>query len=343
VKALVKANDGPGLRLQDVPDPAPGPGEVLIRVLRTGICGTDLHIDSWNEWAQATIHPPLVVGHEFVGEVAKLGDGVESVYPGEIVGAEGHIVCGRCRNCMAGRRALCANTVGIGVQRDGAFAEYIVMPAGNLWPHLTKIDLDVAAIFDPFGNAVHTATQFSVVAEDVLITGAGPIGIMAAQVARHTGARHVVITDISDYRLELARKAGVTLAVDVRTTTLPQAQKELGMKEGFDVAFEMSGQASALREMIANMSHGGRIAVLGLPAKEFAIDWTQVVYKMLTVKGVYGRQIFESWYEMSVFAQTGLDISPVITHRFPYHQFEQAFAVAHSGQCGKVVLDWTVQ
>jgi threonine 3-dehydrogenase len=341
VKALVKAEARPGLWLQEVADPVPGPGEVLIRVLRTGICGTDLHIESWNEWAQATIHPPLVIGHEFVGEVAKLGAGVESVYVGELVGAEGHIVCGRCRNCMAGRRALCANTRGIGVQRDGAFAEFIVMPAGNLWPHLVKVDLDVAAIFDPFGNAVHTATQFSVVAEDVLITGAGPIGIMAAMVARHNGARFVVITDVSDYRLELARKAGVTRAVDVRTTTLEQVQQDLGMKEGFDVAFEMSGQASALRDMITNMSHGGRIAVLGLPDHEFAIDWTQVVLKMLTVKGVYGREIFDTWYEMSVFTQTGLDISPVITHRFPYQQFDQAFAVAHSGKCGKVVLDWT--
>jgi threonine 3-dehydrogenase len=341
VKALVKAKPEKGLWLQDVPNPSPGPGEVLIRVLRTGICGTDLHIEDWNEWAQHTIRPPLVVGHEFVGEVARLGEGVESVHPGELVGAEGHIVCGRCRNCMAGRRHLCANTVGIGVQRDGAFAEYIVMPAGNLWPHLIKVDLDVAAIFDPFGNAVHTARQFSVVAEDVLITGAGPIGIMAAQVARHNGARYVVITDISDYRLELARKAGVTLAVDVRTTTLQEAQHQLGMKEGFDVAFEMSGQGSALRDMIANMSHGGRIAVLGLPDHEFAIDWTQVVFKMLTVKGVYGRRIFDSWYEMSVFTQTGLDISPVITHRFPYHRFEEAFAVAHTGRCGKVVLDWT--
>lgn len=341
MKALIKAKAGPGLWLQDVPQPQPGPGEVLIRVLRTGICGTDLHIESWNEWAQATIRPPLVIGHEFVGEVSKLGEGVESVYPGEIVGAEGHIVCGRCRNCMAGRRALCANTVGIGVQRNGAFAEYVVMPAGNLWPHLTKIDLDVAAIFDPFGNAVHVAGQFSVVAEDVLITGAGPIGIMAAQVARHSGARFVVITDVSDYRLELARKVGVTRAVDVRKTKLSEVQQELGMKEGFDVAFEMSGQASALRDVIGNMSHGGRVAILGLPDHEFAVDWTQVVFKMLTLKGVYGRQIFDTWYEMSVFTQSGLDISPVITHRFPYHQFEHAFQVAHSGQCGKVVLDWT--
>jgi threonine 3-dehydrogenase len=341
MKALVKARPEPGLWLEDVPEPKPGRGEVLIRVLRTGICGTDLHIESWNEWAQSAIHPPLVVGHEFVGEVAGWGEGVEHLHEGELVGAEGHIVCGRCRNCMAGRRHLCAHTVGIGVQRDGAFAEYIVMPAVNLWPHLTKIDLDVAAIFDPFGNAAHVAGQFSLIAEDVLVTGAGPIGIMAALLARHNGARHVVITDVSDYRLELARKAGVTRAVDVRTESLAEVQAELGMKEGFDVGFEMSGQASALREMIENMSHGGRIAILGLPDHEFAIDWSQVVFKMLTLKGVYGRQIFESWYEMSVFTQTGLDISPVVTHRFPYDQFEEAFKVAHTGMCGKVVLDWT--
>ncbi|TME03133.1 MAG: L-threonine 3-dehydrogenase [Chloroflexi bacterium] len=341
MKALVKSKAAPGLSLEDVPEPSPAPGEVLIRVLRTGICGTDLHIDAWNEWAQATIKPPLVVGHEFVGEVAELGEGVESVYVGELVGAEGHIVCGRCRNCMAGRRALCANTVGIGVQRDGAFAEYIVMPAGNLWPHLTKIDLDVASIFDPFGNAVHTAGQFPVVAEDVLVTGAGPIGLMAAMVARHNGARFVVVTDVSDYRLDLARKVGVTRAVDVRREKLPDVQRELGMKEGFDVAFEMSGQPSALRDMIANMSHGGRIAMLGLPDHDFAIDWSEVVFKMLTVKGVYGRQIFDTWYEMSVFTQMGLDISPVITHRFPYHEHKEAFAVGHSGLCGKIVLDWS--
>jgi threonine 3-dehydrogenase len=341
LKALVKAAAEPGLRLEEVPDPSPGAGEVLVRVLRTGICGTDLHIESWNEWARSAIHAPLVVGHEFVGEVVELGEGVESLVPGEIVGAEGHIVCGRCRNCMAGRRHLCARTVGIGVQRDGAFAELVVMPAGNLWPHVPPVDLDVAAIFDPFGNAVHTATQFPVVAEDVLITGAGPIGVMAALVARHSGARFVVITDVSEYRLELARRVGVSRAIDVRTTSLEDVQRELGMKEGFDVAFEMSGQPSALRSIIANMSHGGRVAILGLPTRDYAIDWTAVVFKMLTLKGVYGRQIFESWYEMSVFTQTGLDISPVITHRFPYQQFEQAFAVAHSGQCGKVVLDWT--
>jgi threonine 3-dehydrogenase len=341
MKALVKAKAEPGLWLQDVPDPKPGPGEVLIRVLRTGICGTDLHIDAWNEWAQHTIKPPLVVGHEFVGEVVELGEDVTSVYPGEIVGAEGHITCGKCRNCLAGRRALCANSVGIGVHRDGAFAEFIVMPAGNLWPHLTKIDLDVASIFDPFGNAVHVATQFRLVAEDVVITGAGPIGLMAAMVARHIGARFVVITDVSDYRLDLARKVGVTRAVDVRKTKLQEVQQELGMKEGFDVAFEMSGVPSAMREMIDNMAHGGRVAILGLPDHEFAIDWSEVVFKMLTLRGVYGRQIFETWYQMSVFVQSGLDISPVITHRFPYQQYREAFAVAHSGLCGKVVLDWS--
>ena len=341
MKALVKALSEPGLWQQDVPEPKPRRDEVLIRVLRTGICGTDLHIEQWNEWARSAITTPLVIGHEFVGEVAGWGEDVEHLHMGELVGAEGHIVCGRCRNCMAGRRHLCAHTLGIGVQRDGAFAEYIVMPAVNLWPHIGKIDLDVAAIFDPFGNAAHVASQFSVIAEDVLITGAGPIGIMAAQVARHSGARHVVITDVSEYRLELARKVGVTRAIDVRATTLTEVQAELGMKEGFDVGFEMSGQSAALRDMILNMSHGGRIAILGIPEHEFAIDWNQVVFKMLTLKGVYGRQIFESWYEMSVFTQTGLDISPVVTHRFPYDQFKEAFAVAHSGKCGKVVLDWT--
>lgn len=325
----------------EVPDPVPGRGEVLIRVLRTGICGTDLHIDSWNEWAQTAIKAPLVLGHEFVGEVVELGDGVESVHVGELVGAEGHIVCGRCRNCLAGRRHLCAHSTGIGVQRDGAFAEFIVVPAGNIWPHHGKVDLDVAAIFDPFGNAVHTAAQFPVVAEDVLVTGAGPIGILSAMVARHSGARFVVITDVNDYRLELARKVGVTRAVDVRTTSLQDVQQELGMTEGFDVGFEMSGQAAALRDMIGNMAHGGRIAILGLPDHDFPIHWTDVIFKMLTLKGVYGRQIFESWYEMSVFTNTGLDISPVITHRFPYDAYEEAFAIGHSGQCGKIVLDWS--
>jgi threonine 3-dehydrogenase len=341
MKALVKAHREPGLWLEDVPVPELGINDVLIRVHKTGICGTDLHIESWDAWAQSTIPVPMVVGHEFVGEVVEFGSNVTDFKPGDLVSGEGHVVCGRCRNCMAGRRALCANSVGIGVQRNGAFAEYIVMPAGNLWPHLTDIDLDVAAIFDPFGNAVHVATQYRLVAEDVLITGAGPIGLMAAIVARHNGARFVVVTDVSDYRLELARKIGVTEAVDVRSTRLSEVQEKLGMKEGFDVGFEMSGVPSAMREMIDNMAHGGRIAVLGLPDHEFPIDWSQVVFKMLSIRGVYGRQIFETWYQMSVFVQSGLDISPVITHRFPYTEYKEAFRVGHSGRCGKIVLDWS--
>ena len=340
MKALVKTEAGPGLALADVPQPRPGPGEVLIRVLRAGICGTDLHIYDWDHWAQHTITPPLVVGHEFVGEVTEVGAGVEAYYPGEIVGAEGHLVCGRCRNCMAGRRWFCANTRGIGVQRDGAFAEYIVMPATNLWAHHEATPLDVAAIFDPFGNAVHTAMQFRVAAEDVLITGAGPIGIMAAAVARHLGARHIVITDVNEYRLELARKVGVTRAVNVATTSLAEVQSELGMKEGFDVAFEMSGRASAVAQIFDNMAHGGRIAALGLPSDELAVDWQELVFKMLTFRGVYGRQMFETWYQMSVFVESGLDISPVITHRFAAGDYEQAFAAARSGDSGKVILDW---
>jgi len=291
----------------------------------------------------AVVEAPLIAGHEFYGEVVETGTGVRDVKVGDRVSGEGHVVCGICRNCRAGRRQMCIHSVSVGVQSDGAFAEFVVIPETNVWVHHDpSVTPELGAIFDPFGNAVHTATQFRVAAEDVLVTGAGPIGIMAAMVARHNGARFVVITDVSDYRLELARKVGVTRAVNVRTTTLGQAQEELGMKEGFDVAFEMSGQASALRDMIANMSHGGRIAMLGLPDHEFAIDWTEVVLKMLTIKGVYGRQIFETWYEMSVFTQTGLDISPVITHRFPYRDFREAFAVAHSGKCGKVVLDWTM-
>jgi threonine 3-dehydrogenase len=341
VKALVKEGAGRGLVLTTVPDPSPGPGEVAIRVLRTGICGTDLHIYEWDDWARGTIRPPLIVGHEFVGEIVQLGRGVEAFTVGEIVGAEGHLVCGHCRNCMAGRRHLCAHTVGIGVQRDGAFAEYIVMPAGNLWSHSVPIDLDVAAIFDPFGNAVHTAAQFPTMAEDVLVTGAGPIGIMAALVARHLGARYVVITDVSGYRLRLAATAGVTRAIDPGAVRLADVQRELGMKEGFDIGLEMSGSGAALREMIDNMAHGGRIALLGLPAREIAIDWSKVVLKMLNLKGVYGRRIFETWYQMSVLIQTGLDLKPVITHRFPAHEYERAFATARSGQCGKIVLDWT--
>lgn len=340
MKAIVKQSAGPGLVLAEVPVPVPGPEEVLIRVLRTGICGTDLHIDSWDRWASTTIRPPLVIGHEFVGEVFEVGSDVEAFHLGDLVGAEGHIVCGRCRNCMAGRRHLCAHSRGIGVQRDGAFAEYVVMPAGNIWAHRPSTPLDVAAIFDPLGNAVHTAMQFRVVAEDVLVTGAGPIGVMAAVIARHYGARHVVVTDVNHYRLELARKAGVTCAVEARNVAIENVKRELRIVEGFDVAFEMSGNAEALRMMIGNMAHGGRIAILGLPADEIAIDWSTVVLKMLSIRGVHGRQMFESWYQMSVLLETGLDISPAITHRFPYRQFEEAFRVARSGQSGKVILDW---
>jgi threonine 3-dehydrogenase len=329
--------------------PDVGDTDVLIRVLRTGICGTDLHIEAWDDWAAHTIQPPLVVGHEFVGEVVELGPGVRNterpISVGDLVSGEGHLVCGRCRNCMAGRRHLCIRTVGLGVNRDGAFAEYVALPASNVWVHSTPIgspvDLDVAAIFDPFGNAVHTATAFNVFGEDVLITGAGPIGIMAAAVVRHAGARHVVITDVSEYRLRLAEKVGVSLALDVSRHDIAEAQKRLGMKEGFDVGLEMSGQPSALRNMIANMTHGGRIAMLGLPSQEIAVDWSKVVTHMLTIKGIYGREMFETWYAMSVLLQGGLDLSPVITGRYGYTQYEQAFAEARSGRCGKVVLDWT--
>ena len=341
MKALVKVAPGPGLELTDVPDPSPGPGDVLLRVLRTGICGTDLHIDSWDEWAANTIKPPLVVGHEFVGEVVEVGAAVTKVTVGDLVSGEGHLICGTCRNCKAGRRHLCKNTVGLGVHTAGAFAELAVLPEQNAWVHNHQVDLDVAAIFDPFGNAVHTALSFPVLGEDVLITGAGPIGLMAAAVAKHAGARHVVITDVSEPRLELARKIGVDLALNVATTRIADVYGELRMTEGFDIGMEMSGQPSALRDMIANMTHGGRIAVLGLPATEIPINWSHVVLKMLTIKGIYGREMFETWYAMSVLLQAGLDLSPVITHRFSYTDHAAAFATARDGRCGKVILDWT--
>jgi threonine 3-dehydrogenase len=343
LKALVKVAQGPGLELTEVPDPAPGPGDVVLRVLRTGICGTDLHIDSWDEWAARTIRAPLVVGHEFVGEVVAVGSAVTKVAVGDLASGEGHLVCGTCRNCKAGRRHLCANTIGLGVQTDGAFAEYTMLPEQNTWVHAHKVELDVAAIFDPFGNAVHTALSFPVLGEDVLITGAGPIGLMAAAVAKHAGARHVVITDVSEPRLELARKIGVDLALDVSARAIADTYGELNMSEGFDVGMEMSGQPSALREMIGNMTHGGRIAMLGLPAEQIAVDWSAVVTKMLTIKGIYGREMFETWYAMSVLLQAGLDLSPVITHRFPYTEHATAFATARGGRCGKVILDWTAE
>jgi len=342
MKALVKAEKRPGLWLQDVPEPVCGTNDVLIRVDRTGICGTDLHIYKWDAWAQRTIPTPMVVGHEFVGEIVSVGANVSDFFPGEIVSGEGHVVCGRCRNCLAGRRHLCADTKGIGVNRPGAFAEYIALPMTNVWHHRAGIDRDVASIFDPLGNAVHTSLSFDVLGEDVLITGAGPIGIMAAAVVRHAGARFVVITDVNDYRLDLAKKMGVDAALNVaqRKNTLRDVQTELEMHEGFDVGLEMSGNPAAFRDMIDNMCHGGKIAMLGIPTEEIAIDWNKVVFNMLTIKGIYGREMYETWYKMTVMIQSGLDISPVITHRFPANEFERGFDVMKSGESGKVILDW---
>jgi threonine 3-dehydrogenase len=340
MKALAKSRSAPGLWLEDVPEPGIGINDVLIRVHKTGICGTDLHIYKWDAWAQKTIPVPMVVGHEFVGEIVKVGSNVADFHPGQIVSGEGHVVCGRCRNCLAGRRHLCADTQGVGVNRPGAFAEYLSLPMTNVWVHSPGLDPEVASIFDPFGNAVHTALSFPVLGEDVLITGAGPIGIMAAAVVRHAGARHVVITDVNPYRLELARKMGVTLAVNAVERNLREVQKELGMQEGFDVGLEMSGNAPAFRDLLANMAHGGRIALLGIPTGELAIDWNTVIFSMLTLKGIYGREMYETWYKMTVMLQSGLDIRPVITHRFSYVDFQQGFEVMLSGQSGKVILDW---
>jgi threonine 3-dehydrogenase len=342
VKALVKTKSEPGLWLEDVPEPTCGLNDVLIRVDRTGICGTDLHIYHWDAWAQKTIPVPMVVGHEFVGEVVEVGDNVNDFFPGEIVSGEGHVVCGRCRNCLAGRRHLCAHTSGIGVNRPGAFAEYLALPMSNVWQHRPGIDLDVASIFDPLGNAVHTALSFDLLGEDVLITGAGPIGIMGAAIARHAGARYVVITDVNEYRLDLARRMKVDVALNVAKGSLADMQKQLGMVEGFDVGLEMSGSPIAFREMIDNMAHGGKIAMLGIPGAEMAIDWNKVIFNMLTIKGIYGREMYETWYKMTVMIQSGLDISPVITHRFGADEFERGFAAMKSGESGKVILDWKV-
>ncbi len=340
MKALVKKRAERGLWLEDVREPQVSFNDVKIRVLSTGICGTDLHIYEWDEWASATIPVPLVIGHEFVGEIVEVGSNVEDFRPGDIVSGEGHVVCGRCRNCLAGRRHLCAHTMGVGVNRDGAFAEYIVLPMSNIWRHSAKVDLETATIFDPFGNAVHTALSFPVLGEDVLITGAGPIGIMAAAVVRHAGARHIVITDVNPKRLKLAEKMGVTLAVNSSETPLPEIQRKLGMHEGFDVGLEMSGNANAIREMLANMSHGAKIAMLGLPSHEMAIDWKQVIFNMLTIKGIYGREMYETWYKMTVMVESGLDVRPVITHRLAWHEYEKGFAAMKSGDAGKVILDW---
>jgi threonine 3-dehydrogenase len=340
MRALVKSKREPGLWLGEVDVPRIGINDVLIKVLRTGICGTDVHIYKWNEWAQQTIPVPMTIGHEFVGRIVETGSNVVDFFPGDLVSGEGHVVCGLCRNCLAGRRHLCAHTKGVGVNRPGAFAEYIALPMTNIWRHHESVPLDVASIFDPFGNAVHTALSFPVLGEDVLVTGAGPIGIMAAAVARHAGARYTVITDVNPYRLALARKLGVTLAVDVRETSLQDVQKQLGMTEGFDVGLEMSGNPAAFRDMIANMSHGARIAMLGIPSEEISIDWHTVIFNMLTIKGIYGREMYETWYKMTVMLQSGLDITPVITHRYPYTEFERGFEAMLSANSGKVILSW---
>ncbi len=340
MKALVKTHAKPGLWLEDVPEPELGINDVKIRVLYTGICGTDLHIYDWDAWASATIPPGLVIGHEFVGEVVAVGANVPDVQPGQLVSGEGHVVCGRCRNCLAGRRHLCAFTKGVGVNCNGAFAEFVVLPMSNIWHHASGIAPEVAAIFDPFGNAVHTALAFPVLGEDVLVTGAGPIGIMAAAVAKHAGARHVVISDPNPYRRGLAEKLGVTLAVNPLETTLAEVQSSLNMHEGFDVGLEVSGNPSAFRDMIANMSHGGKISMLGIPSQEIAINWNQVIFNQLTLRGIYGREMYETWYKMTVMLESGLDIAPVITHRLNWRDYEQGFDAMRSGNSGKVVLDW---
>ena len=340
MKALIKAQPEPGLWLEDVAAPELGINDVLVRINRTGICGTDLSIFNWDAWGRETIPVPMVVGHEFVGEVVETGSNASDFQPGAIVSGEGHVVCGTCRNCLAGRRHLCADTRGIGVNRPGAFAEYLVLPMTNIWHHAPDVDLDVASIFDPFGNAVHTALSFPVLGEDVLVTGAGPIGAMAVAVARHAGARYIVATDVNPYRMELARQMGATLVLDARTERVADAQKKLGMAEGFDVGLEMSGNDRAFQEMLDNMCHGGKVAMLGIPKEKMAMDWNTVVFNMLTIKGIYGREMYETWYKMTVMLQSGLDIEPVITHRFHYSEFRKAFEIMRSGDCGKIILHW---
>jgi threonine 3-dehydrogenase len=340
MKALYKGAAGSGLILVERPEPVPGRTDVKIRVARTGICGTDLHIESWDSWAAGAINAPLIPGHEFVGHVVQVGAEVSTVQVGDLVSGEGHVVCGNCRNCRAGRKHLCIKTSSLGVNRDGAFAECVVIPESNVWRHPHDIDLDLAAIFDPLGNAVHTALSFPLVGEDVLITGAGPIGLMAAAVARHVGARFVVVTDVNESRLELARKMGVDLAVNVSTERIATAQQRLGMVEGFDIGLEMSGSAGALPEMIDNLNHGARVAVLGLPSQPITVDWAKVVTHMITIKGIYGREMFQTWYAMNAMVTSGLDVSPIITDRFPVSRWEEAFAVARNGNGGKVIIDW---
>lgn len=340
MKALVKSESAPGLTLEDVPQPSPGSREVLIQVDRTGVCGTDLHIYNWDDWAQKTIPVPLVVGHEFVGRIVELGPDVDYLKVGDLVSGEGHLTCGRCRNCLAGRRHYCRETRGVGVNSPGAFAEFLVLPATNVWKLAPKISKDSAAIFDPFGNATHTALSFPLLGEDVLITGAGPIGCMAAGIAKHAGARHVVVTDLNPGRLELAKKLGASRTINVAEETLPEVQKSLGMTEGFDVGLEMSGNKHAFNDLIANMRHSGKIALLGIPEPGIGIDWNQVIFNSLTIQGIYGRKMYETWYQMTSMIQSGLDIEKVITHRFSYTEYEKAFTAMNEGSCGKVILHW---
>ena len=340
MKALVKRKSEKGLWLEDAPVPEIGINDVLIKINRTAICGTDMHIYNWDSWAQSTIPVPMVVGHEFVGEIVDVGSNVNDFTPGQIVSGEGHVVCGRCRNCLAGRRHLCAQTSGVGVDRSGAFAEYLALSMSNVWEHRPGIDLDVAALFDPLGNAVHTALQYDLLGEDVLITGAGPIGAMAAAVCRHAGARHVVITDINPQRLALAQSLGASCGVDVRHENLADVQRKLGLSEGFDVGLEMSGSPAGFNDLLANMCHGGKVAMLGIPSEEMAIDWSQVIFNMLTIKGIYGREMYETWYKMSVLVESGLDISPVITHRLGFEDFQKGFDAMNAGEASKVILNW---
>jgi threonine 3-dehydrogenase len=340
VRALVKHPDEVGLRLSEVPVPEPGPDQILIKVSATGICGTDLHIYDWDTWASENIPAPMTVGHEFAGTIAAVGSAVSGFDIGELVGAEGHVVCDECRNCLAGRRHLCSDTRGVGVSIPGAFADYIVVPKSNVWRHTEGISPEIAALFDPFGNAVHTALKFPVLGEDVLITGAGPIGIMAAAVVAHAGARNTVVTDVNQYRLELAKAMGATRTVDRRVQGLDEVQRELGMHEGFDVALEMSGSPAAYADILDNTIHGANVALLGIPVEDFPIDWSTVIFNMLTLKGIYGRQMFDTWYKMNILIESGLDLSPVITHRFDVIDYEEAFQAAGSDQSGKVLIIW---
>ena len=341
MKALVKLRPEKGIWMDEIPLPEIGPNDLLIKIRKTAICGTDVHIFNWDAWAQKTIPVPMAVGHEFMGEVAEVGSHVQGFTVGDRVSGEGHVTCGHCRNCRAGKRHLCRNTIGVGVNRQGCFAEYLSLPAGNAFKLPASVPDDIAAFFDPYGNATHTALSFDLVGEDVLITGAGPIGIMAVAICKHVGARHVVITDVNDYRLNLARKMGASCAVDPRTTSLRDVIRDLGMTEGFDVGLEMSGNGDAFRSMIEVMHHGGRVALLGIPPADTSIDWNQVIFKGLIIKGIYGREMFETWYKMAAMLDSGLNIAPVLTHHFDVNDFQAAFDVMCSGRSGKVILDWT--